>query len=116
MKEKKEIVLFKKVLRETDGGLGIRRSTRIQIERCIEELEKDNEFMTKIMKKASGEINDSSDLVCFIYLLGRDYLPLGTIEEIMNNNLKKKEALQFFTNGWLAQYAKNVAERLSKEE
>jgi len=66
------------------------------------------------MRKASGEIKDTSKLVCFIYLLGRDYLSLGKIEEIMEN-MRDDGIEHRFTNGWLAQYSQNVAERLNKK-
>ena len=64
------------------------------------------------MRKVSGEVNSNSKLVVFIYLLGRDYLPLGAIEEIVHK-LDYDDSTEF-SNGWLANYAKNVADRLEK--
>lgn len=61
------------------------------------------------MRADSGTVSASNKLVEFIYLLGRDHISLGTIEAIMEE-VTGEEIL--YTNGWLANYAKNVTERL----
>lgn len=59
---------------------------------------------TNRMRKESGEVNYESKFTCFIYLLGRDYLPLGSIENIMAD--MREELTEYnYTNGWLANYA-----------
>lgn len=66
----------------------------------------------KRMREASGSIKSDDKLVSFIYSLGRDYLTLGQIEEIMLD-LEKEDGQEItYSNGWLAQYAMDVAERL----
>ena len=74
-----------------------------------------NNESIKRMREKSGTIKDSSKLVCFLYLLGRDYLSLGKIEKLMMDiEQDKKEEEYTYTNGWLAQYAQDVAERLNE--
>lgn len=68
----------------------------------------------KRMRKKSGSIDDNRLLVDFIYIIGRDYIPLGKIESIMLMIDKGKKTKSEFSNGWLAEYAQDVAERLSK--
>jgi hypothetical protein len=71
----------------------------------IEDIEK--------MREASGSIKESSKLVAFIYELVRDHLPLGVVEELINNQKEISEENQaVYTNGWLAQYARYCAQRL----
>jgi hypothetical protein len=65
----------------------------------------------KRMRDASGAIVSSDkEVVRFIYLLGRDHMGLGTIEQIMDS-ISSETVI--YTNGWLAQYAKDVANRLN---
>jgi hypothetical protein len=68
------------------------------------------DHMRKI-RKQSGEINSNDKLTCFMYLLGRDHLPLGIIEEIMLKIQDKDMEIEY-SNGWLAQYAQNISSRL----
>ena len=67
--------------------------------------------MMPSMKERSGQVSSTSKLVMFIYILGRDYLTLGEIEEIM---LDMSEEKVIFSNGWLAEYANDVAKGLDK--
>jgi len=62
------------------------------------------------LRAVSGSVNSSRKIVSFLYLLGRDHLPLGTIEEIMMQCKTDEETL--FSNGWLARYAGDLADRL----
>lgn len=66
------------------------------------------------MREKSGQVNDARPLVNFLYLLMRDKLTCGGVEDLM---LKiedcDNEEIQY-TNGWLAQYAQDVAWRLTK--
>ena len=70
----------------------------------------------KRMREASGNVNYRNHLITFIYILGRDHLSLGQIEEIMiQNNLNDSIYPEIeFTNGWLADWAEDVAKRLYK--
>lgn len=70
-----------------------------------------------LMRKRSGEFNSPSLLVGFLYLLMRDHVTPGHIEYMMIQLAKEgwhnapKKDMQF-TNGWVAQYAQDVADRL----
>ena len=56
------------------------------------------------MRLESGSVNSDDIMVSFMYILMRDHLPPGIIENIIVNHCFTKETE--FTNGWLAQYAK----------
>ena len=67
----------------------------------------------KLMVKESGNVKSEDPLVCFLYLLMRNELACGKVENIMVDLEKTDNATQFeFCNGWLAEYAKNIAKRL----
>jgi len=63
----------------------------------------------KRMRKASGHFKSKNKTVSLLYELMRDHIPPGIIEGIMEN-VSDKEC--FYTNGWLAQYAEDIANRL----
>tara|TARA_Y100000310_G_C20289137_1_gene626358 strand:- start:54 stop:284 length:231 start_codon:yes stop_codon:yes gene_type:complete len=74
--------------------------------------------MNKKIKK--NTLEESSDLlVCFLYFLMRDHVPIGTVGELMRevNNMRSNEFINkaYFSNGWLAKYAKFVAKDLKKK-
>ncbi len=57
----------------------------------------------------SGSVEIHNDkLTSFLYELIRDYLPIGTVETLIKNAHPDIK----YTNGWLAKYAQNLAERL----
>ncbi len=61
------------------------------------------------MRERTGQV-DGTRLEAFIYTLLRDHVPAGKIEQLMLN-MSEHDGFQF-TNGWLAEYAKDVAARL----
>ena len=64
------------------------------------------------MRKRSGFVTSSNPLVGFLYILMRDHITPGSVEGIMvEHELPGKD---MYTNGWLANYAKDVAHRLVK--
>jgi hypothetical protein len=68
------------------------------------------------MRLASGGVRSEDPLVKFFYLLIRDYMPAGDIESLMNSvENYKSDIPTVFTNGWLAEYAMNLAKRLRKD-
>lgn len=80
--------------------------------------DKDDLYISKIkdkgcrrMRRESGRVNSDSKLVEFFYLLLRDYLPAGEVEEIMNKITGEETQ---YTNGWLAKLAENIATRLTE--
>lgn len=56
---------------------------------------------------------DSRKLVNFLYILLRDHLPSGVVEQIVYD-VYTAEDIEYtrYTNGWLASYAKDIANRL----
>lgn len=75
--------------------------------------------MISSIRERSGSINIKSKLVGFLYDIMRDHIPPGVIEEILLQTDKFDNDENFeYSNGWLAQYAQDVAERLieSKNE
>ena len=66
----------------------------------------------KNMFKRSKEIVDDNKLVNFIYILGRDHLTLGRIELIFKDHVSEKKTI--YSNGWLANWAQDLAKRLEE--
>lgn len=64
------------------------------------------------LRIVSGQVDDDRDLVAFLYLLGRDHLPLGAIEEAARLQVGQYPASRQFTNGHLARWAQGLADRL----
>lgn len=67
--------------------------------------------------EASGEVSypASDKLTSLMYELLRDVAPAGAIEEKLRQVEKEDcEGEITYTNGWLAKYAKNLADRLRK--
>lgn len=71
------------------------------------------------MREASGRVNDGRRLVAFLYELARDEVPMGALEDIINRiaelPAEKVPGPYLFTNGWLAQWAQDTADRLTEE-
>ena len=65
----------------------------------------------KDLTVASGNVEDKRSMVSFLYELMRDHLPPGKVEEIVRHVLAEDYERRY-CNGWLAQYAQSVADRL----
>jgi hypothetical protein len=65
------------------------------------------------LRTCSGSVEDTRPLVCFLYLLCRDHLNVGDVETLMLevSELKPGEVVKY-TNGFLAKYAQDAANRL----
>lgn len=63
------------------------------------------------MRLASGRVTSSDPLVLMLYLLGRDSVPIGRVEEVITH-LRESEPEIVYTNGWLARWAEDAADRL----
>jgi len=61
----------------------------------------------------SGDREADSRLVVFLYLLMRDKLPSGAVEDIMSEVESIDDLPCLLSNGWLATHAGNVAKRLT---
>jgi len=67
-------------------------------------------------RKASGSVNNSDPLVAFLYILARDHVTSGVVEEIMLRNVEIPDITECeYTNGWLALWAADVAGRLRNQ-
>ncbi len=65
-----------------------------------------------LLKEASGTVTSDDPMVGFVYDLLRDYVRPGDMERAVENNLYKGTCT--FSNGWLANYAKNIVKTLTK--
>lgn len=74
----------------------------------------DDDYMKKLRER-SGDIESEDPLVTFLYILMRDHVTPGVIEGIMFEHVQYDEGGNKFTNGWLANYCKDIAERLRKD-
>lgn len=66
---------------------------------------------SKRIREASGSINSSSKLTAFLYLLMRNHVAPGIIEEIMRE-IHGTGPIWEFCNGWLALHAEDIKNRL----
>lgn len=64
------------------------------------------------MRTRTGEVDDDRRLVAFLYLVARDHVVPGALEELLEN-LARADGPFEFTNGHLARYAQDVAARLT---
>lgn len=62
---------------------------------------------------ASGRVKSADPLVALLYTLMRDHLPVGVVAALAADAEKTQGECEY-TNGWLAQYAIHLAERLEK--
>ena len=69
---------------------------------------------TNDLRKRSGTVKYKSKLVSFLYELIRDHVPAGVIEGVVHNSTLNPDVT--YTNGHLANYAQDIAARLSPFE
>lgn len=67
---------------------------------------------TERMRAASGNVTVGDPLVTFLYLLMRNIAPTGALEDLVAEAHDAADAAVVFTNGWLAEYAQDMAARL----
>ena len=67
---------------------------------------------TVALRERSATVPINSRLVSFLYELMRDHLPAGIVEELVQAS---KESDVTYTNGWLAKYAQDLANRLKDQ-
>lgn len=67
------------------------------------------------MRKESGDVTSSDPLVTFIYLMVRDNLPSGAVEKLVEDVKDHVQPVEY-SNGWIASYAKSVADRLRPQD
>lgn len=64
---------------------------------------------TEELRARSGTVRLHGKLISFLYVLMRDYLPAGDVEMLVRDS---QDSDIVYTNGWLAKYANDLAERL----
>ena len=74
----------------------------------FEENEKD------ALRERSGKITSTDKFVAFIYQLIRDHVLLADVERCVLDNTGPYTDEFIFTNGYLANYAKDVVKRLTE--
>lgn len=62
------------------------------------------------LRERSGTIKINNRLVSFLYDLMRDHLPPGKVEALIREAEDEPDIV--YTNGWLALYAEDLANRL----
>lgn len=67
---------------------------------------------TDSLRERSGTVKINSKLVSFLYELMRDHLPTGKVEELVRAS---NDPDVTYTNGWLALYAQDLANRLKDQ-
>ena len=67
----------------------------------------------KELRIRSGRVESDNKFVAFVYELLRDRVPLADIEECVINSTGPGTDNFQFTNGYLAEYAKDVVKRLN---
>lgn len=66
------------------------------------------------LAEVSGPVSDPTPLTSFLYVLMKDHLPVGVVDQIVNSNEDAGfEYKPFFINGYLAKHAQYLAERLN---
>ena len=92
--------------------------SKIKHEQDIHEIYDNNPKMLEI-HLASGEYCSEDLMVALLYRLMRDEVTPGVVEGIVQDILRHKDEDTgevwevCFTNGWLAQYAANIIERVN---
>lgn len=67
------------------------------------------------LRAASGAVEDERPLVTFLYLVMRGHLPAGVVAELLEE-ATRPTVPAVFTNGWLARYAQDCADRLTPRD
>lgn len=70
------------------------------------------------VREQSGEVDSTDPWVPFLYVLMRDHMPTGVVEDIILECTNTRDAATGdrnvrFTNGWLASYSKDMAQRMA---
>lgn len=73
-------------------------------------IENQTAFEMSQMRERSGSVTLDCKLTSFLYTLMRDYVHPGDLENIMLHHISDEPSV--YTNGWLAKYAEDIANRL----
>lgn len=67
------------------------------------------------LAERSGNVTHEGLMVNFLYELMRDHLATGIIEGLVRNCELGKGKQKYYSNGWLAEYARDVCSRLESD-
>ena len=89
----------------------MRRVEKFEDQKKIDDLHYNDRCDTynKELRERSGGVNSDDKMVVFLYDLIRAHLPAGTVESLVR---EAQYSEVNFTNGYLANYCKDLAERL----
>lgn len=74
---------------------------------------KANPIQVPDLRTRSGSVRSSDPLVSFLYTLMRDHMTPGEVEAILQEEVEKYAGKEVeYSNGWLATYSKDLAQRL----
>lgn len=76
-------------------------------------MKKENKKINEELKKRSGNVASQDPLVSLLYSLMRDYCAPGVIENLVRE-IEMCHSTTVYSNGWLANYAKDLVNRLYK--
>ena len=66
------------------------------------------------LRVRSGSIDIDGKLVDFLYTLMQDHLTIGTVEKLVRDaEINQTSGPNQYSNGWLASYAQDLANRLT---
>jgi hypothetical protein len=75
-----------------------------------------NKELNSELRQESGVVKYSDTLTDFLYELLRDHVTPGDVQIILAHALEdKKHNPVVYSNGWLAEYAHYVAEKINNE-
>ena len=71
-------------------------------------------YLNADLRRDSGSVQHQNKLISFLYELMRDELSAGKVELIMKHVDMENHQVIHYSNGWLAEYAANMAKRLTE--
>lgn len=74
-----------------------------------------NEEINSKLRERSGNVDLSGRLTSFLYVLMRDHLPPGKVEELVREVELAGDGENKYSNGWLALYAQDLMVRLTED-
>lgn len=105
-----EIFYCKNVSNPTAGGTNYRLSDLQDIKiLALPRLDVNAE-----LRETSGGVQYHDKLTDFLYHLLRDHLPAADVEKLFRNSMETNHTPSAYTNGWLAQYANHMSQRLKE--
>lgn len=64
------------------------------------------------MHRRSGAIHEVDPMIALFYDLLRDHVAPGVLEDLVRDACKSAASTKVYSNGWLAEHAKDIVNRL----